>query len=45
MASTVLYNADRLATPSISLPNPDSITRFPVSVFLHLREQITRSMT
>jgi len=32
-------NADRLATPSISLPNPDSITRFPVSVFLDFKEQ------
>lgn len=32
-------NPDRLATPSISLPNPDSITRFPVSVFLDFKEQ------
>jgi putative ABC transport system permease protein len=32
-------DADRLATPSISLPNPDSITRFPVSVFLDFKQQ------
>lgn len=32
-------NADRLATPSISLPNADSITRFPVSVFLDFKQQ------
>jgi putative ABC transport system permease protein len=31
--------ADRLATPSISSPHPDSITRFPVSVFLDFTEK------
>ena len=32
-------NADRLATPSVSLPNTNSIPRFPVSVFLDFKEQ------
>jgi MacB-like periplasmic core domain len=32
-------DADRLATPSISFATPDSITRFPVSVFLDFKEQ------
>jgi predicted permease len=32
-------DADRLATPSISFAIPDSITRFPVSVFLDFKEQ------
>lgn len=32
-------DADRLATPSISFATPDSITRFPVPVFLDFKEQ------
>ena len=32
-------NSGRLATPSIRLPNPDTITRFPVNVFLDFKEQ------
>ena len=44
MVDTVLLNpfpyknADRLATPSISFATPDSITRFPVPVFLNFKE-------
>jgi putative ABC transport system permease protein len=34
------YNeADRLATPSVSLPDQASITRFPVPIFLDFKEQ------
>jgi len=32
-------DSDRLATPSSSFATPDSITRFPVCVFLDFKEQ------
>src|SRR5712692_1192721 len=32
-------NANRLATPSVLLPDQDTITRFPVPVFLDFKEQ------
>jgi putative ABC transport system permease protein len=32
-------NANRLATPSVLLPDQDTIPRFPVAVFLNFKEQ------
>src|SRR6267378_7502551 len=32
-------NAERLASPSVLLPNQDTIPRFPVAVFLDFKEQ------